>query len=266
MKKIIPSLILGFLLSSAVISAQSLNSFSGTVTYQLVTDMEKGKTALDKMEKENPDLYAVSGKSIRSMLRIEKELQFELQFTAEQSFWQITAGQEPEDFEEAMAYQMAVIMATDAKKSYFIDREKNIRIYQADLNGGLVNIVEAPKKFNWTITENEKCVGGRTLFEATTQEEQSDKNGNPIIKKITAWFTPDIPVSFGPAGYDGLPGLILEVKFNDDQSRGFVATTIEVNRNKEVKPIRKPKAVGEMTVQEFNQYTLDEYKRTRNDD
>ena len=28
---------------------------------------------------------------------------------------------------------------------------------------------------------------------------------------MTAWFTPEIPVSTGPAMYGGLPGLILEI-------------------------------------------------------
>ena len=31
------------------------------------------------------------------------------------------------------------------------------------------------------------------------------------VETITAWYTPQIPVSHGPAEYGGLPGLILEL-------------------------------------------------------
>jgi GLPGLI family protein len=38
----------------------------------------------------------------------------------------------------------------------------------------------------------------------------------PIRKhKIVAWFAMDIPLSFGPEGYQGLPGMILELDYND---------------------------------------------------
>jgi GLPGLI family protein len=36
----------------------------------------------------------------------------------------------------------------------------------------------------------------------------------PSSEPIYAWFTPEIPVPFGPAGYGGLPGLILELVEN----------------------------------------------------
>ena len=34
----------------------------------------------------------------------------------------------------------------------------------------------------------------------------------PKEKKVTAWYTPDIPVNVGPLNYWGLPGLILEIQ------------------------------------------------------
>jgi len=43
--------------------------------------------------------------------------------------------------------------------------------------------------------------------------------GYPVIKAVkgnaTAWFTPAIPVPFGPAEARGLPGLILKLNFNN---------------------------------------------------
>jgi hypothetical protein len=45
-------------------------------------------------------------------------------------------------------------------------------------------------------------------------------------RKVKAWFTASIPVSSGPAGYSGLPGLILQLDFNDGK-RTITATAID---------------------------------------
>ena len=43
---------------------------------------------------------------------------------------------------------------------------------------------------------------------------------------ISAWYTPQIPVSAGPGNYHGLPGLILEV---NDGSETVICSKIVIN-------------------------------------
>ena len=50
----------------------------------------------------------------------------------------------------------------------------------------------------WTITNETGKLGKYKVIKA-------------VSGKVSAWFAPDIPVSFGPQGYGGLPGLILQV-------------------------------------------------------
>lgn len=65
--------------------------------------------------------------------------------------------------------------------------------------------------------------------------EQRDILGHICVKAtqmkdttlITAWFTNDIPLSFGPEGYTGLPGMILALSVGD--SKVILATNIEEN-------------------------------------
>ena len=59
---------------------------------------------------------------------------------------------------------------------------------------------------------------------------------------VTAWYTPDIPVSHGPAEYWGLPGLILEV---NDGSMILLCSKLMLNPEKkfEVKPPKKGERV-----------------------
>lgn len=46
-------------------------------------------------------------------------------------------------------------------------------------------------------------------------------------KTITAWYTPEIPISAGPDEYSGLPGLVLAVQI--DEEYAYVATSVELN-------------------------------------
>ena len=80
-------------------------------------------------------------------------------------------------------------------------------------------IKEPLETFEWTITEKTKKIGEYTARLATTT-----RFGLPV----DVWYTEEIPFSAGPAGFHGLPGLILEY------SLGFktvVAVKIDFNFN-----------------------------------
>ena len=82
----------------------------------------------------------------------------------------------------------------------------------------------------WEMGSETKKIGNYTVYKATMmkednsiqfsgprrgnqKEEKTEEKENKEPKKIevTAWYTLDIPVSNGPSGYWGLPGLILEI-------------------------------------------------------
>ena len=68
--------------------------------------------------------------------------------------------------------------------------------------------------------------------------------------KPIAWFTPLIPISFGPKEYSGLPGLILEIEMFNSK---IVASKIVLNPNEEI-IIEKPVKGKRITLEEFDDF------------
>lgn len=83
--------------------------------------------------------------------------------------------------------------------------------------GKLFLIESAIKEVNWKLTGEQKQLLGYPCQKATAVVDS---------KKVEAWFTSSIPVSMGPIGLTGLPGLILELSL-DEGSVHFVATNFE---------------------------------------
>ena len=73
-------------------------------------------------------------------------------------------------------------------------------------NENLYYTENLPLLFNWQIEDEMREVCGYECIKATCHWRGRD---------FTAWFTPDIPVEYGPWKFGGLPGLIMKVSDNE---------------------------------------------------
>lgn len=85
---------------------------------------------------------------------------------------------------------------------YADDEYSYVRIpYPETRKGTAYSIKKEP--LNWKLTGNAKKIGDYNCQEATLELKGRIYN---------VWFTPHIPITFGPLKLDGLPGLIVQVK------------------------------------------------------
>lgn len=95
------------------------------------------------------------------------------------------------------------------------------------------------KPLNWKITQETKQVGEYQCYKAITTERLYSRQGHYYNETIVAWFTPEIPLNFGPKSYKGLPGLILEV-----ETPIYTMTATRINLHPDEKDV-KIKRIGE---------------------
>ena len=93
---------------------------------------------------------------------------------------------------------------------------------------------------------------------SNSSEEEDKEPEAPKMREVvmSAWFTPEIPVSTGPSMYGGLPGLILEI--NDDRTT-ILCTKVILNPKEKIK-IKVPKKGKVVTKSEFEQISEDKAK------
>jgi GLPGLI family protein len=135
---------------------------------------------------------------------------------------------------------------------------------------------------NWVLGKETKQIGNYVCFKATATMLKSDLNwynfswnelrpnnkkeqtdsipktgsdGNPLTieeetiptTKVTAWYSPQIPISQGPLEYWGLPGLILEVNIGNTT---MLCSKIVMNLDEKLK-IEAPQKGKEATKKEY---------------
>jgi GLPGLI family protein len=104
---------------------------------------------------------------------------------------------------------------------FYINTEKNLKIkinYFAEKK----YFINDTTRYDWTIYNESKIIDNKICYKATTINKTLINN-TIKEKEIVAWFYPEIPISFGPKGYDGLPGLIMELQ---DDKVTFVVNQI----------------------------------------
>src|SRR5699024_1292160 len=83
----------------------------------------------------------------------------------------------------------------------------NIVLNQIHAFGELYLVKSKLNRLNWKIHEETAKICGYICRKATVKES----NTAGVATTTTAWFCPSLPFQFGPAGYNGLPGLILKL-------------------------------------------------------
>ena len=115
-------------------------------------------------------------------------------------------------------------------------------------------------KNSWKLTQESKKIGKYTCYKALLEKKFTDFYNRQKKMLIEAWYTPEIPVNFGPKGYGNLPGLILEL---DQGGIVYYAQQIELNKGKNI-AINLPKKGKIISEEEFSNMFRKTDKKRKN--
>jgi len=189
------------------------------------------------------------GSEFSSALPDEIKSEKELLFTAEASLYKKESG-ETDISEMAKEDNQAVkIMISQPDNILYTDFNTGSTVEQREFLTRMFLVEGVLPQRSWKITGM-----SREILGYTCQEARSEKDSVVIV----AWYTPEIPVSGGPAKFGGLPGMILQVDV-DNGDRQFIAQKIEF-KEFSAADLQKPKKGKPVSDEEFKEIVAEKMK------
>ncbi|WP_299004684.1 GLPGLI family protein [uncultured Tenacibaculum sp.] len=208
-----------FFLAVSVAFGQKVNK----ATYEII---------LNKPEK------TTKVKNIRAQLLIEdaKNVEYEMLFNLVESYY-FEKEVLKNDFEKGI--NLTKVLAGNNNKYYTSYGKEQNCFYLNETEGD--NLFVSYKKVVWKLLQESKKIGDLLCYKAETLNINKSKKFRPTV----AWYAPEIPYSFGPNKYHGLPGLIVQLNNN---TLTYNLKKIEFSISDKIK---KPKKGKRITEEEF---------------
>ncbi len=210
---------------------------SGIITYKAY---DNGSLTIDVSDNETEKK---AKQMLLEALNLVQDFNYTLKFNDNESLFSKEESLLNDGNKNSNYYYLANAMV--GKGVFYQSKEDNLILKQLSVTGTTF-LISNNLFTDWEITKETKKINGFLCFKAIRKCETC-----PNKESESVWFTPDIPVSFGPLGYGGLPGLVVEVK------KGLLITirleTIEYSDK--VICIDKPQKGKEITLEEYIKIT-----------
>ena len=239
--------------------------FQGVATYK---SHRKVDLKLEDKKSKNPELEA----QIQEQLREQFQQEYTLKFNKKESLYK---KNEKLSKPNPMAGGIKITV-NDGSDLLYKNIKENRFTNQTEIFGKQFLIKDKLQDRKWELADETKNIGEYTCFKATYTEEYtaqtitSEGEMESVTKErtTTAWYTPQLPISNGPAEFSGLPGLILEI---NDGELTLVCTKIIINPSEKVE-IEEPTKGKEVSQDEFddimekkNKEMMDQFQSRRKD-
>lgn len=232
------------------------------VAANLQAQMEQGKIIYERSMQMPARSFNINGmeQSVPASMRKDK---FELTYANNQSIWKQAAPDnesETTNFGGEGGGLVIRSVVAGSNNVVFHDFNKAARVEKQELFDRIFIVEDSIRPLKWKMTGETKNILNHRCMKATTYNvvqrmQMSMENGKMERKEITdtipvtAWVAADIPVSAGPAEYQGqLPGLILEMDINNGSQ---VYTALEITPKADIATIKEPSGKKRYTPEEF---------------
>ncbi|MFY8187807.1 MAG: GLPGLI family protein [Flavobacterium sp.] len=113
-------------------------------------------------------------------------------------------------FNDSVAHFQTISKIENSLPSIHIFNQKNEDFAYKTIQEEKI-LLKLDRNQKWQLSNDNKKIGHFSCYKATSSYTVARGN-KTMTFPIIAWFAPEISFSFGPMGYGGLPGLILELQ------------------------------------------------------
>jgi GLPGLI family protein len=242
------------LLTFFIVSSITAQEFSGKAIYKTsrkssVTFGKNQKGITDKMQEE-----------LQKRMQKMNQKTFILEFDKTTSMYKEDV--KLEDPTPRVGSGKMVVMSfggSGSTDAYYKNIKQNRFANKTEIMGKPFLVKDKLPKYEWELSSETKNIGKYTCYKATFSKEVENINMSMIngesketktkeIITTTAWYTTQVPISNGPADYQGLPGLILEI---NDGKNLMVCTEIILNPENAM-AIEEPTKGKEVSKKKFD--------------
>lgn len=234
-------LLISFLYFSISFSQDKFKiNYSGNLDTSLLENkIADGK--YDTISKEKKDL-------ILSLIKKDKQTTFSLEINKNESLFYQNKSME-------IGKKLNISSIIGGKGTIYHNIESKQILEQKEAFGELFLIESNSDSITWNFTKESKQIDKYLCYKAST--EKIIKNSKGIHKvDVIAWYCPEIAISFGPSGYNSLPGLIIELVVDKYK---YSVSKIDLDA-KEI-DIKIPEKGEKVTKREFENIALEMTKR-----
>lgn len=241
-------------------TVQAQQDFKAKATYMSFTKVNlPNDSTMSKKAESDPMM-----KQIMESLKKGSKQEYLLEFTrTESSYDKVQALATPGGAKGVIS--MSFSASGGVGSTIYKNIQDNTYIKQGNIMGKDFVIMDELPSYEWKLLSEAKKIGQYNCFKAVytpvvkevieEEEEKETEENTSIISmvedrdtSITAWYTPDIPVSNGPGEFHGLPGLIIEIQHLDTT---ILLTEIEMNPEKGL-DLKKPNGGKKISQADFD--------------
>jgi GLPGLI family protein len=224
--------------------------FSFLIPISLFAQANQGTIIYDETIKLEIDIPEEHREQLKAVLPDSRTSKMMLMFNSSESIYKDYEGGEDEVIEsgsEGGGMHMKMIIQK-ADNQLYKNTAENIVYEKQEFFGRDFLIVDEAHSFKWKLENESKEILGYTCKKARSTNDERD---------IVAWFSPEIPVPNGPLHYGHLPGMILELTVDGDDT---VIVAKEVILGELEEKIQAPKKGKKVSREEYNKIVDEKQK------
>jgi GLPGLI family protein len=245
---------------TVAISSVSAQDFQGVATYktQRNIDIKMDSTQM------NSEMHT----KMMAMMKKQFQKTFNLTFNRETSIYKEEVSLDKPQTGMGGGFQVVMVGGGGGSDVLYKNTKDNRYADQKDTMGKIFLVKDNLEKIEWKLEADSKHIGEYQCYKATftkmieaprtmnfesnshnNEEEDEEKEPEMEERVVTAWYTPQIPVNNGPAMYQGLPGLIMEIH---DGKLTVICSKIVINPKDKI-DIEEPKKGKEVNQEKYDE-------------